>query len=92
MSFASAADLRGERWLERLMPYRNRLSTAPELVVEGKLSRMVGLTLEAVGCRSAIGGRCVVEASGGERIEAEVVGIPFEVGPGISCMVEQAKV
>jgi flagellum-specific ATP synthase len=78
MKLNAAAELRAERWLARLEPYRKRLAKAPELVVEGKLSRMVGLTLEAVGCRSAIGGRCVVEASGGERIEAEVVGFSGE--------------
>ncbi|RLA18620.1 MAG: flagellum-specific ATP synthase FliI, partial [Gammaproteobacteria bacterium] len=65
---------RSEAWLKRLQPYRKRLKKSPELVVEGKLSRMVGLTLEAVGCRSATGGRCVVEAPDGKRIEAEVVG------------------
>jgi len=47
---------------------------APELVVEGKLTRMVGLTLEAVGCQAAVGSRCLVEAPGHERVEAEVVG------------------
>ncbi|RLA19590.1 MAG: flagellar protein export ATPase FliI [Gammaproteobacteria bacterium] len=69
---------RSEAWLKRLQPYRKRLKKSPELVVEGKLSRMVGLTLEAVGCRSAIGGRCVVEAPDGKRIEAEVVGFSGE--------------
>jgi flagellum-specific ATP synthase len=45
-----------------------------ELIVEGKLSRMVGLTLEAVGCRAAIGSRCRVETKTGRSLEAEVVG------------------
>jgi len=44
------------------------------LIVEGKLTRMVGLTLEAIGCRAAIGEICDVINAGGERIEAEVVG------------------
>ncbi|MCP5437263.1 MAG: flagellar protein export ATPase FliI [Chromatiaceae bacterium] len=48
------------------------------MVVEGKLTRMVGLTLEAVGCRAAIGGRCDVINAAGERIEAEVVGFAGE--------------
>lgn len=39
---------------------------------------MVGLTLEAVGCKSAIGNRCLVEGSDGKRIEAEVVGFASE--------------
>jgi len=39
---------------------------------------MVGLTLEAIGCRAAIGEICDVINAGGERIEAEVVGFAGE--------------
>lgn len=63
-----------EPWLARLKPYSERLQDQPELIVEGKLSRMVGLTLEAVGCRAPIGSRCCVELKNGDSIEAEVVG------------------
>lgn len=35
---------------------------------------MVGLTLEAVGCRAAVGAHCVIEAPDGSQVEAEVVG------------------
>jgi flagellum-specific ATP synthase len=35
---------------------------------------MVGLTLEAVGCSSVVGDRCVIQGAGGKKIEAEVVG------------------
>ncbi|MGZ5009911.1 MAG: flagellar protein export ATPase FliI [Methylobacter sp.] len=65
---------RSRIWLANLKPYSERLTQVPELVVEGKLSRMVGLTLEAVGCRAAIGSRCRIEAKNGRMIEAEVVG------------------
>ena len=68
-----AAD-RSQIWLAKLKPYSERLAEVPELVVEGKLSRMVGLTLEAVGCRAAIGSRCRIETKSGRMIEAEVVG------------------
>jgi len=61
-------------WLDRLKPYSQRLMEPAELIVEGKLSRMVGLTLEAVGCRAAIGSRCRVETKTGRSLEAEVVG------------------
>jgi flagellum-specific ATP synthase len=47
---------------------------SPPVVVQGKLTRMVGLTLEAVGCQAAVGSRCIVQALGGDRVEAEVVG------------------
>lgn len=65
---------RSQIWLDKLKPYSDRLTEVPELVVEGRLSRMVGLTLEAVGCRAAIGSRCRVETKTGRMIEAEVVG------------------
>lgn len=65
---------RSRIWLTKLKPYSERLTEVPELVVEGRLSRMVGLTLEAVGCRAAIGSRCRVETKSGRMIEAEVVG------------------
>lgn len=41
--------------------------------VAGKLTRVVGLTLEAVGCRAAIGSLCAVETENG-LMDAEVVG------------------
>jgi flagellum-specific ATP synthase len=69
---------RSERWREKLGLYRQRLATPPELIVEGKLTRMVGLTLEAIGCRAAVGGRCLVETPHGRVIEAEVVGFAGE--------------
>jgi flagellum-specific ATP synthase len=65
---------RTQEWLSLLRPYSERLAEPTELIVEGKLSRMVGLTLEAVGCRAAIGSRCRIETKNGRSIEAEVVG------------------
>ncbi|TPQ26437.1 flagellar protein export ATPase FliI [Methylomonas sp. EFPC3] len=65
---------RAELWLARLRPYRQRLHEPLEMVVEGKLSRMVGLTLEAEGCRAAIGSLCQVVTKSGKIIAAEVVG------------------
>ncbi len=32
------------------------------------------MTLEAVGCEAAVGGRCLVDTAEGRQIEAEVVG------------------
>jgi len=65
-------------WSERIARMAERVGDSRGLVVEGKLTRMVGLTLEAVGCRAAIGGRCDVISPGGDRIEAEVVGFAGE--------------
>ena len=61
-------------WLQRLAPYHRRAQQRRPLVVEGRLTRMVGLTLEAQGCQAAIGDRCQVIQSGHARVETEVVG------------------
>ncbi|MCP4993895.1 MAG: flagellar protein export ATPase FliI [Gammaproteobacteria bacterium] len=69
---------RGEIWRERLNQGLSRVEDDRGLVVEGKLTRIVGLTLEAVGCRAAIGGQCDIVNTNGDRIEAEVVGFSGE--------------
>ncbi len=57
---------------DRLSQYKvNGLTTRP--IASGKLVRVVGLTLEATGCRAPIGSLCKVETMSGE-MEAEVVG------------------
>lgn len=68
------ASERAPLWLERLKPYRQRADQPLELLVEGKLTRMIGLTLEAVGCRASIGSMCQVVTKAGKHISAEVVG------------------
>jgi flagellum-specific ATP synthase len=73
-----SAQERSARWRQHLRQVGLRLKRPPPLVVEGKLSRMVGLTLEAVGCQAPVGGRCLVETAYQERIEAEVVGFADE--------------
>ncbi|PLY12058.1 MAG: flagellar protein export ATPase FliI [Sedimenticola sp.] len=69
---------RSRIWNERLKQCQQRLGDTRGLVVEGRLTRMVGLTLEAIGCRAAIGGQCDVISSNGDSIEAEVVGFSGE--------------
>jgi flagellum-specific ATP synthase len=69
---------RGGIWAERIAKLGQLVGDSRGLVVEGKLTRMVGLTLEAVGCRAAIGARCDVISPDGDRIEAEVVGFAGE--------------
>jgi len=46
--------------------------------VEGMLTRMVGLTLEASGCQAPIGARCDVVTPSGQKVETEVVGFAGE--------------
>ncbi len=44
------------------------------LTVQGRLTRMIGLTLEADGCRAAVGDRCRIANAGMQSVDAEVVG------------------
>ncbi len=57
--------------LQRLTDY-----LPPELEPElsGRLTRMVGLTLECVGCPMVVGDRCLIQGQAGGTVEAEVVG------------------
>ncbi|MEL0637919.1 MULTISPECIES: flagellar protein export ATPase FliI [Marinomonas] len=66
------------------------VSLPPQL--EGKVTRMVGLTMEAVGCVVALGDRCLVQVRKDRWVESEVVGftgnltylMPTEAIDGIS--------
>lgn len=61
----------------RLAGYSTAVELSAAPVVEGRLIRMVGLTLEAEGLQAQVGSRCVVinETPQGEvRVEAEVMG------------------
>jgi flagellum-specific ATP synthase len=65
---------RVKAWAESLVQARERMASVREFVVEGTLNRMVGMTLEAVGCEAAVGGRCLIDTAEGKQVEAEVVG------------------
>jgi flagellum-specific ATP synthase len=74
MTAAATGRPRSKRWAAQLAGARERMASSAEIVVEGTLSRMVGMTLEAIGCEAAVGGRCLVDTAEGKQIEAEVVG------------------
>lgn len=61
-------------WMVALARVGSESKRYGQPVVEGVLTRMVGLTLEAAGCQAPIGARCDVVNSSGERVETEVVG------------------
>ncbi len=65
---------RGPLWAQRLQPYLERAARPVSPIVEGHLTRLAGLTLEAEGCRAPVGARCLIGDGPGDRIEAEVVG------------------
>ena len=59
---------------QRIRQYQPRQAPRLAPLVEGRLTRVVGLTLEAVGCNVVLGGRCCVTDGSGREIETEVVG------------------
>jgi flagellum-specific ATP synthase len=65
-------------WGAELGKVRERVTPLRPLQVEGVLSRMVGMTLEAVGCEAAVGSRCLIDGREGRTVEAEVVGFAGE--------------
>ena len=66
------------RWSGELAKVRERMTPLRPLQVEGVLSRMVGMTLEAIGCEAAVGSRCLIDGREGQTVEAEVVGFSGE--------------
>jgi flagellum-specific ATP synthase len=67
------ANDRERRWSSSLARLRERVRN-PGVVIEGKLARAAGMTLEATGCEAALGARCLIEGHDGRQVEAEVVG------------------
>ncbi len=64
---------RGARWAASLHERRQAVPGAT-LWATGRLRRVVGLTLEAVGVEASLGERCWVLPDHGPRLETEVVG------------------
>ncbi|MDX1801769.1 MAG: flagellar protein export ATPase FliI [Marinobacter sp.] len=63
---------------ERLQRLGQYLPPKIEPELSGRLTRMVGLTLECVGCPMVVGDRCVIQGQGVGTVEAEVVGFEDE--------------
>lgn len=69
---------RFSRLQTRMNHMHRRLDHVADMRVEGRLVRMVGLTMEAVGCQSPVGSRCKITNTDGKCYEAEVVGFSGE--------------
>ncbi|PIE24556.1 MAG: flagellum-specific ATP synthase FliI [Neptuniibacter caesariensis] len=62
------------RLVQRLQKYQSLKIDAVTPHVEGRITRMIGLTIEAVGIKCAVGECCNIMLSPEQQIEAEVVG------------------
>jgi flagellum-specific ATP synthase len=65
---------RTPNWLRNIEQLQKRVERVQPPPVEGVLTRMIGLTLEAEGCQAAVGDRCDITTTDGSKVEAEVVG------------------
>lgn len=65
--------LHNQRWQEVLQMNRDIVTQSSPLLVSGRLTKVTGLVMEAVGLRMAVGSTCLIELPN-NRIEAEVVG------------------
>jgi flagellum-specific ATP synthase len=74
VSAASSPSARAALWAQQLKRMQQRVDQAAAPPVQGVLTRMVGLTLEALGCQASIGDYCQLATRDGSWIDAEVVG------------------
>jgi flagellum-specific ATP synthase len=70
--------LHAARWRSYLGDCRTLLDFVEPLQVSGRVTRVAGLVMEAVGLRLAVGAACTVPLPSGGRVEAEVVGFEGE--------------
>src|SRR3569832_1245847 len=62
------------RWQAYLRDCGELLAIAEPMHISGRVTRVTGLVMEAVGLKLAIGSACTISLANGARIEAEVVG------------------
>ena len=75
---ASGASLALERWQRYLRDCRAFVAAPAPLEVNGRLTRVAGLVMEAVGLTLPLGSTCVISQDGVALTEAEVVGFSGE--------------
>jgi len=69
----TSASTHAQRWKACLKDSMGSVAHGHPLLISGRLTRVTGLVMEAVGLKMAVGSTCVVELPN-NRIEAEVVG------------------
>jgi flagellum-specific ATP synthase len=67
-----------ERWQAYLRDCSAILSITEPMQISGRVTRVTGLVMEAVGLKLAVGAACTIPLPSGAKIEAEVVGFVDE--------------
>jgi flagellum-specific ATP synthase len=65
---------RNRRWQKYFQDCQAAAATIAPWTVSGRLTRVAGLVMEAVGLKLPVGNSCYVIAPSGQRVDAEVVG------------------
>ena len=60
--------------LQRLEAYRSKRAPVIDLSASGRIVRVVGMTIEAVGLKAHLGQQCCIQLPGDVMAEAEIVG------------------
>ena len=66
------------RWQKYFEDCHSAVGMVPPWSVSGRLTRVAGLVMEAVGLKLPVGNSCYVIAPTGQRVDAEVVGFSGE--------------
>jgi flagellum-specific ATP synthase len=69
-----AANLHQARWHDHIRDCKEILRLVEPLEIAGRITKLTGLVMEAVGIKLPIGAACYVPLAEGRRVEAEVVG------------------
>jgi len=75
MSFAA---IHQQRWQHYLNDCSEIIDIVEPLEVAGRITKLTGLVMEAVGIKLPIGSACIVPLAEGRKVEAEVVGFDGE--------------
>ncbi len=67
-----------QRWEQYLEDCKRAMRLTQPFMVSGRLTRVAGLVMEAVGLKLPVGNSCYVMTPGGQRVDAEVVGFNGE--------------
>ncbi|MBI5750928.1 MAG: flagellar protein export ATPase FliI [Hydrogenophilales bacterium] len=67
-------DVHLEHWRNFVSDCREVVNATKPWIPTGRLTRVAGLVMEAVGLKLAVGSSCIVELPGGLSVDAEVVG------------------
>ncbi len=66
-----------KRWQNILQANRDVVMQSPPMMISGRLTKVTGLVMEAVGLRMAVGSTCIIQLPN-RQVEAEVVGFSGE--------------